>query len=39
MISGCHWRGRAGLAADWRILPPHGEATLLKIAAYCDDRA
>jgi hypothetical protein len=28
-------------AADWRILPPSpgGEATLLKIAAYCDERA
>jgi hypothetical protein len=29
------------LAADWRILPPSpgGEATLLKIAAHCDERA
>ena len=39
MIGGWHWRGRSGLAADWRILLPSlGEATLFKIAAYCDDR-
>jgi hypothetical protein len=40
MIGGWHWRGRTGLAADWRILlpPPGGEATLLKTAANCDDR-
>jgi hypothetical protein len=40
MIGGWHWRGRSALAADWGILPPTpgGEATLLKIAAPCDDR-
>jgi hypothetical protein len=39
MIGGWHWRGRSGLAADWRILLPSqgGEATLFKIgAAHCD---
>jgi hypothetical protein len=40
MIAGWHWRGRTALAADWRILPlsPGGEATLLWIAAPCDNR-
>jgi hypothetical protein len=40
MIGGWHWRGRTALTADTRILPlsPGGEAPLLKIAAYCDDR-
>jgi hypothetical protein len=32
--------GEVAFAADERVLPPSlgGEATLLKIAAYCDDR-
>jgi hypothetical protein len=40
LIGGWHSRGRTALATDWRILlpSPGGEATLLKIAALCDDR-